>query len=87
MPHPNFIKVDFEGAEVRVLQGADMLLSGPNPPRFLIELYGETVEQQVREILGQAGYSFYTLEFARIQSDCVPRHVLAFLGDYESSPT
>ena len=57
-----------------------MLLGGQNPPRFLIELHGETVEQQVREILEQAGYSFYTLERERILSDCIPRHVLAFPG-------
>jgi FkbM family methyltransferase len=79
---PNFIKLDIEGAEIRALRGAYTLLSGPNPPRFLIELHGETVGQQVGEILEKAGYHLYTLERKRIRSDCMPHHVLAFPSNY-----
>jgi FkbM family methyltransferase len=79
---PNFIKMDIEGAEIQALQGSDALLSGPNPPRFLIELHGEMAWRQVREILEQAGYSFYTLEREEVLSDYIPLHVLAFPGNY-----
>jgi FkbM family methyltransferase len=79
---PNFIKMDIEGAEIRALRGTDALLSGPNPPRFLIELHGEMAWRQVREILEQAGYSFYILEHEGVSSDRIPFHVLAFPGNY-----
>ncbi len=83
---PNFIKMDIEGAEIQALRGADTLLSGPNPPRFLIELHGEKVGQQVVEILEKAGYHLYTLERKRVLPDCMPRHVLAFPGNYVKQP-
>ncbi|MHC4122149.1 MAG: FkbM family methyltransferase [Planctomycetota bacterium] len=81
-PLPNFIKIDIEGAEIQALRGADLLLRGSNPPRFLIELHGKRVGQQVGEILEQAGYSLYTLERERVLSDPMPHHVLAFPGNY-----
>ncbi len=79
---PDFIKMDIEGAEVQALQGADVLLSGPNPPRFLIELHGEADWRQVRKILEHAGYSFHILERDEVLPDYMPFHVLAFPGTY-----
>lgn len=81
-PSPNFIKMDIEGAEIQALRGADLLLSGPNPPRFLIELHGEIAWRQVSRILEQAGYSFYTPERERVLSDSMPHHVLALPSNY-----
>ena len=39
---PVFIKLDVEGAEFDVLRGADVLLTGPRPPSWLIEVNYET---------------------------------------------
>lgn len=36
---PSLVKVDVEGAELRVLRGARALLSGPRPPATFVELH------------------------------------------------
>ncbi|MBX7165662.1 MAG: FkbM family methyltransferase [Pirellulales bacterium] len=38
--HVDWIKLDVEGAELEVLTGAERLLTGPAPPRLLIEVHG-----------------------------------------------
>lgn len=74
---PDFVKMDIEGAEVLALQGAYGLLTRPNSPKFLIELHGKDAADKVREIFGKEDYFFYTLDLTRIDSNCMPRHVLA----------
>jgi len=36
LPYPDVLKVDVEGAEMKVFKGADALFSGPNAPRVVI---------------------------------------------------
>jgi len=74
---PDFIKMDIEGAEILALQGARELLNKPNSPKFLIEIHGQGNAKEVREIFEKEGYFFYTPDLKEIDSDCMPRHVLA----------
>jgi len=74
---PDFIKMDIEGAEVFALQGAHGLLTKPNPPKFLIELHGESNSKKVREIFEKEGYFLYTPDTTRTDSICMAGHVLA----------
>ena len=75
--HPNFIKMDIEGAEVLALKGACKLLSGKNPPGLLIELHGHDIAKEVRNFLERKNYCFYTLDLMKIDSATLPLHVLA----------
>jgi len=78
---PNLIKMDVEGAEILALRGASALLKSATPPRFLIELHGDTVAAQAREILEKSGYWLYTLDLIGIGSNSMPRHILAYPGN------
>lgn len=78
MPPPNFIKMDIEGAEGLALAGCRKLLGGANPPGLLIELHGEQVARNVRELLGAEGYTLRPLKPGSADSPDTPYHVLAF---------
>jgi FkbM family methyltransferase len=54
-PRPTLVKVDVEGAELAVLEGAaDVLDAGA---KWLIELHDDPVRDQVHALLEDAGYS------------------------------
>ncbi|MBZ0319438.1 MAG: FkbM family methyltransferase [Anaerolineae bacterium] len=46
-PIPKLIKIDVEGAEYKVMQGARQLLSSPNAPAFIIELHDQENDRLV----------------------------------------
>lgn len=52
---PDVIKLDVEGAEAMVLEGATSLLSN-HSPRLAIELHGAAVARQVLQILWGMNY-------------------------------
>lgn len=59
------VKIDVEGAELKVLNGARLLLSGPNRPVLMVECegallgpYGTTVQEVIKYIIG-FGYVGY----------------------------
>jgi FkbM family methyltransferase len=62
---PNFVKIDVEGAEKFVLEGADEWLSSASPPIMLIELFAPWERMfnytpwEVLSRLKAAGYSFF----------------------------
>lgn len=64
----DFVKCDVEGGEVSVLQGGRRVLSGPNPPIWMIEVSeqflseaGSSAEDLIRELeCGRPGGSVFT---------------------------
>lgn len=70
LPSPEFIKIDVEGLELKVLRGAGQLLRDRHPELF-IELHGSTQEnklQNAREVLSllfEHGYAIYDVENQR----------------------
>ena len=56
-PRPNVMKIDVEGAEVAVLQGAASLLASAKPTIFL-SLHGDDLKKACLEILAGYGYTF-----------------------------
>jgi FkbM family methyltransferase len=67
---PDFIKIDVEGLELAVLQGADRTLREHAPDLF-IELHGTTLENKVKnaeDVLGllfNRGYQVYDVELGK----------------------
>lgn len=59
-PAPNVLKIDVEGAEQNVLQGAQKLLA-IHRPKLLCEVHDGN-RQTVAEILGAHGYTMFDLE-------------------------
>lgn len=59
LPVPDLVKIDVEGAELSVLEGASELLAGRRPP-LLIEFHSEQGVTEARELL--TGYSLAEIE-------------------------
>ena len=72
---PNFIKLDVEGAEFQVLQGAVGLLAGSNPPVIVIEAHSEDVHHAVSDLLSAHHYVVRSLAIDPQRP--YPHHVLA----------
>jgi FkbM family methyltransferase len=60
-PLPNFIKMDVEGEEGRVFQGARRILR-EKKPLICCELHSEEAAREVQEILTEYGYTITTLD-------------------------
>jgi FkbM family methyltransferase len=77
---PRLVKVDVEGAEVRVLRGAAQTLREMRPA-LLIELHAPDLASAARDLLHDAGYRFYELSGQPIpDSTPLPHHVVAQTG-------
>ncbi len=61
LPMPNVMKIDVEGAEVGVLEGAKSLLQKARPVIFL-SLHGDDLKKRCMEILSGYGYTFQQIE-------------------------
>jgi FkbM family methyltransferase len=78
-PMPSLIKIDVEGAEARVLTGADRLLNSPNPPKLLIELHGDDKARAVESCLTAYKYRFADVLGRTLDKGIAgEHHVLAF---------
>ncbi len=75
-PPPDLVKVDVEGAEAQVLQGAQSLICKRHPA-FLIELHGERRALDVFEILRWGGYEIRRLDGQVLRGHEGVRHCLA----------
>lgn len=74
---PNFVKMDVEGEEGRVLKGAARLLREDRPV-FLIELHGPACKAEAARVFAQARYELYSLNGTRLpHSHDLPHHILA----------
>jgi FkbM family methyltransferase len=61
---PNVIKIDVEGAEMQVLQGATQILK-TNKPKLFIEAHSRELAASVVALLSEFGYAVKTLETGR----------------------
>jgi FkbM family methyltransferase len=67
LPRPKLIKIDTEGAEQKVLEGARRLISGSAIPFIIAELHDFGLEKMgnsqasLRELMGELGYSTFVL--------------------------
>lgn len=57
IPPANVIKIDVEGAELRVLKGAEHLLKDAPPRALLVSAHGDAIAHECIELLSRAGYS------------------------------
>jgi FkbM family methyltransferase len=75
---PDVIKIDVEGAEIMLLQGAMRLLSGAGRPKLLIEFHSPELAQVGSGILKSCGYRLRGLKGdACERRSHFLRHVLA----------
>jgi FkbM family methyltransferase len=73
---PSLIKLDVEGAEVMVLEGAGQMLASADAPNWLIEVHSSETDQQVRKILLDHGYRIRALP-APVSRKAYPTHLMA----------
>ena len=65
LPEPNLIKMDVEGAESSVLEGAQTLLR-KNKTVWFIALHGDEEKRQCYEIMKRAGYTVFLLNGSEV---------------------
>lgn len=73
---PDLIKMDVEGAESAVLQGAKQTIEHHRPILF-IALHGRDQQEACREILWSAGYRLYDLAGAKIEGPILADEIYA----------
>jgi FkbM family methyltransferase len=66
IPLPDFLKIDVEGAETAVLQGAKAILAQKHPVIFLSS-HGDIVHKQCCDILGFLNYSLNSIDGFKLQ--------------------
>ena len=69
-PSPDFVKIDVEGAEYMVAQGATHLINEVRP-KFYIEV-GSDVSSQILRIFQSAGYAAYDPQGTKLIDSCAP---------------
>jgi hypothetical protein len=74
---PKLIKIDVEGAETLVLEGAITLLSNASAPTWVIEVHSPEADVQVNALLSQHRYRCRYLMTAESASKAYPRHLVA----------
>jgi FkbM family methyltransferase len=60
IPVPDMLKIDVEGAEILVLNGARETISS-RKPKMVLAVHSDELERQCREILEPLGYTFTDL--------------------------
>lgn len=68
---PDIIKMDVEGAESRVLEGARFLLNRRKTIWF-VAMHGEEQEHRCQSILTRAGYRLYKLDGTELDPGSLP---------------
>ncbi|MET0082029.1 MAG: FkbM family methyltransferase [Sedimenticola sp.] len=67
-PPPDFVKIDVEGAEYMVLQGAENLINEIRP-KFYVEV-GSDVSSQILNVFQSAGYAAYDNAGNKLTDSC-----------------
>lgn len=79
LPLPNFVKIDVEGFEYQVLQGAQRLIEHARPAMFL-ELHGASAEErartwrQIHDLLSHYGYAITAVNGVAITAENLLNH-------------
>ncbi len=74
LAHIDFVKIDVEGAELLVLQGATELLASPDAPLILFEVNEDTARKlgvrtkDVKKLLAANGYKLYQFDGRRLRA-------------------
>jgi len=76
-PKPDFIKVDVEGAELFVLQGAEKLLSSAALPVWIIEIHHSEEMPRILALLNPARYRIQSIAKPGKAENDFPIHILA----------
>ena len=79
---PIVVKVDVEGAEIFVLEGAEHLLLGDPPPTWIIEIHDKKSHEVVEGLLLSKGYQIEELVPSYPRQTPYPLHLLAVKGDH-----
>jgi FkbM family methyltransferase len=83
IPLPSVIKIDAEGADLRVLRGAEGLLR-EKKPALIFEAY-EEIATEATEFLGSLGYTMYNAEHPRASRVPLARAVDSTLALFENA--
>jgi FkbM family methyltransferase len=75
---PNLIKLDVEGAEALVLQGALTVLSSDKAPTWIIEVHSLECDSAVNELLGS--HNYHVKDLGSFRRNEYPRHIIAWKG-------
>lgn len=74
---PDLIKMDVEGAETLVLEGATCLLESKSAPVWIIEVHSEKIDEEIHQILSAHGYRIEPLLAPKGERKPYPSHRIA----------
>ena len=74
---PNLIKLDVEGADIQVLQGARRVVSDERAPTWIIEIHSEKNDRAAGELLDAHGYRMTRRAQENRKGRCYPLHMIA----------
>ena len=83
IPFPDFIKIDVEGAEMQVLEGAESLLDDSSPVIF-VATHGREIHFNCIQFLRSYGYDILPIGSTELNNS---RELIAFRGDVISANT
>lgn len=76
LPRPDVVKIDVEGAELDVLNGAKRTLA-ESRARVFLEAHSKTLDEECRQLLADLDYRVRQLERDLSGPDDQPRHLVA----------
>jgi hypothetical protein len=82
---PMLIKIDVEGAELSVLEGADGLLSRDLAPTLIIEVHSAENDILIKKRLTRLDYHISDLQNPRKKRKPYPAHIVARKQTVQSS--
>ncbi len=73
---PNLIKMDVEGAESIVLEGALALISSESAPHWIIEIHSDDNDHEIRKMFDIERYQIKYLTSPKRNGGFYPKHIL-----------
>ena len=78
---PDMIKVDVEGAEMMVLEGATDLLADTSSIIWIIEVHNNELDDKIHEMLATYRYRVASLSLDEATFKPYPKHIIAYKND------